>query len=149
MKRKMNEVIGVMKHGDIGKLATQAKMNSSALTLVLNGKSNIENYPLLVPVLKDYLIKRKAELQSEFELAEHSKALYKDLALTPPTDEELLKRSLTRLKLQSMKPVKLLEVNEKLSLRIGTPHHEEWRKEEWEDFAETIADKLGLKGRRR
>ena len=145
MKRKMNEVIGVMKHGDLSKLASLAKMNQSALTLVLNGKSNIENYPLLVPVLKDYLNKRKTELQSEFELTEHSKALYKELSLTPPTDEELLRKNLTRRKLYNMKTVKLLEVNEKLGLRIGTAKYEDWGNREWENFAETIADKIGLR----
>ena len=153
MKRKMNEVIGVLKHGDLGKLAEAAKMNSSALTLVLNGKSNIENYPALVPVLKDYITKRKIELQSEFELTEHSKTLYKELSLTPPTDEELLKKSITRGRLMSIvdheQYNKLLNLNEKLSLRIGTTHNENWSHRDWESFASAIADKLGLKERRR
>jgi len=147
MKRKMNNIIGLLKHGDLGIIADEAKMNPTTLTDVLQGRKNIESYSSLVPVLKSYVTRRKEELQGEVDLVKHTDEVYKELNLKPPTNEELLKKSLNWYMLDHMNESKLLEVNEELGLRISTKDSDDWGSGDWDDFIEKIGVKIGLKER--
>jgi len=153
MKTKMVHLMSLIKYGDLTKLASQAKISPATLSQIINGKLNIENYPTLVPILGEYVKRRTIELKGEFDLLEETKQACQQLNIIPISEELELKKKLTRFKLFQMVDHKntsgLLDVNEKLGLKIATQHHDDWNHEDWESFALTIADKLKLPKRKR
>lgn len=149
MKTQMVELMSLIKYGDMTKLAHDAKISPSTLSNIINGKTNIEAYPQLPKILGDYVVRRAIELQGEFDLLAATKETCKKLGVVPLTDEEVLKKKLTYFRINRMSPGKLLEVNEKLNLRLKIQRNEEWGSGDWEDFALAICDKLGLKEIRR
>lgn len=149
MKTKMYPLIALIKYGDMVKLAHQANVTPATLSNIVNGKLSIEGYPSVIPVIGEYVKKRTIEMQGQFDMAEVTKEACVKLGIVPPTEEELLKKKLTFFRINHMTKTKLLEVNEKLGLRLKTQNHEDWSRGETEDFAYAICDKLGLKENRR
>jgi len=149
MKTKWIHLLSLIKYGDLGKLANEAKISPSILSGILNGKVSAEAYPQLPKILGDYAVKRTIELQGEFDAIKQTKEACEKLGLEPLTEEEILKKKLTRYRLSVMRSTKLLEVNEKLGLRINTQRSNEWGDRDWDDFAQKIGDKIGLKEQRK
>ena len=147
MKTKMNKIIGLLKYGDLRLIASLAKMNQTAVTNVLYGRSNIENYPKLVLALTAYLNKREKDLQSEYGLTKQADEIYKRLELEEPTDEEILKKRLNWYVLDHMNEARILEVNEELGLRISTTGCDDWDRDDWDNFIEKVGKRVGLKER--
>ena len=147
MKTKMNKIIGLLKHGDLGRIADLAKMNQTAVTNVLHGRSDLESYPSLVAALTVYVARRVKELQDEQGLTKQLEEAYKSLKLKEPTDEEILRRGLNWFTLEHMNEARLLEVNEKLNLRISVSDCDDWDSDDWADFTEKVGVKVGLKKR--
>jgi len=145
MKTKMVHLMSLIKFGDLTKLADQAKMNPATLSQIINGKLNIENYPMLVPILGEYVKRRTIELKGEFDLLEETKQACQQLNILPLSEEMELKKKLTWYRLSKMSTPRLLEINEKLNLRLKTQGHEDWGNRQWEAFIDDIAYKLRLK----
>jgi plasmid maintenance system antidote protein VapI len=149
MKTQMVELMSLIKYGDMVKLAHQANVTPATLSNIINGKLSIETHPSVIPIIGEYVKKRTIEMQGQFDLLQATKEACKKLGIVPLTEEEQLKKKLTFHRINHMRPPKLLEVNEKLGLRIKIQHSEDWGRGDWEDFAQAICDKLGLKERRR
>jgi len=149
MKTKMVELKSFIKYGDLTKLAHLAKISPTTLSNIIDGKVSMESYPELPKILGEYVVQRTKELQGQVDLAEQTREAAKKLNLLLPTEDDMYKKKLTFFRIKHMSPAKLLEVNEKLYLRVKTQHSEDWSRGDWEDFAFAIIDKLGLKERRR
>lgn len=149
MKTQMVELMSLIKYGDMVKLAHQANVTPATLSNIINGKLSIENHPSVIPIIGEYVKKRTIEMQGQFDLLQETKEACKKLGIVPLTEEEQLKKKLTFHRISQMKPAKLLEVNEKLGLRVKTQNSDDWSRGDWEDFALAICAKLGLKERRR
>lgn len=149
MKTQMVELMSLIKYGDMVKLAHQANVTPATLSNIINGKLSIETHPSVIPVIGEYVKKRAIEMQGQFDLLEATKETCKKLGIVPLTEEEQLKKKLTFFRISQMKPAKLLEVNEKLGLRVKTQNSDDWSRGDWEDFALAICAKLGLKERKR
>jgi hypothetical protein len=145
MKTKMVHLMSLIKFGDLTKLADQAKLRPATLSQIINGKLNIENYPMLVPILGEYVKRRTIELKGEFDLLEETKQACQQLNILPLSEEMDLKKKLTWHRLTRMSTLRLLEVNETLNLRLKTQGHEDWGDRQWDDFMQDIAHKLNLK----
>jgi hypothetical protein len=151
MKTKWVELMSLVKYGDMTKLANKAKVPVNVLSNIISGRTDIENYPEVPKVLGDYVVQRTKELQGNFDLLEQTKEACKKLGIVPATEEELMKKKISRFKLNQMldhrRYEKLLELNDKLGLRLKTQHYEDWGGGEWEDFADEIAIRLNIKKR--
>ena len=147
MKNKMNKIIGLLKHGDLGRIASLAKMNQTAVTNVLYGRSDIESYPSLVGALSDYVTLRVDDLKNEQGLIKQIDEAYKNLKLKEPTDEDIMRKGLNWYSLEHMNEARILEVNEKLNLRVSVSGVDDWDSDDWNDFVEKVGKRVGLKER--
>ena len=118
MKRIMNKVIGVLKFGDRQMLAKQAGISPGVLGDILNGKKDISSYPAVASVLREYINKRKQEMVTEEELNGQLDDLYKNIDIQPPTDEDIIFKTLTSIKISRMNRPQVLALIEHKGLKI-------------------------------
>ena len=140
MKRRMNDIIGLLKRGDLLKIAQDAKVDPSLISNIIHGRRDIENYPNVSEALIRYVKNRGTELTTESKLSAVTSEVYSKLKMKPPTDEEILLRNLTAQKISRMKRSELLLVIQERGLRIKVKDFEDD-----EDLREEVIEKLGLK----
>lgn len=140
MKRRMNDIIGLLKRGDLLKIAHDAKVDPSVVSNIIHGRRDIENYPNVSEALIRYVKNRATELTQESKLSAATSEVYSKLKLKPPTDEELLLRNLTAQKIARMKRSELLLVIQERGLRIKVKEFEDD-----DELRDEIIEKLGLK----
>lgn len=140
MKRKMNDIIGLLKRGDLQKIAADAKVDPSVVSNIIHGRRDIENYPNVSEALIRYVKNRANELTAESKLTVATSEVYSKLKMKPPTDQELLLRNLTAQKIARMKRADLLLVIQERGLRIKAKEFEDD-----DDLRDEVIEKLGLK----
>lgn len=140
MKRRMNDIIGLLKRGDLLKIAQDAKVDPSLISNIIHGRRDIENYPNVSEALIRYVKNRAQELTQESKLSVATSEVYSKLKIKPPTDQELLLRNLTAQKIARMKRNDLLLVIQERGLRIKAKDFEDD-----EDLRDEVIEKLGLK----
>jgi len=136
----MNEVIGLMRRGDIQDLAKKAKIHPNALTRILYGKADIASYPSFPPVLLEFISMRDKEMEGEAEVLVKAGELYKKLAIAPPSDEDLMIKNLNPSSLDRMSREELLIVVERKKLDTKV---KDYKVDETEELREAIAEGLG------
>ena len=141
----MNKLIGLLKKGDRTMLSQKANIASSTLAKVLNGQIDITVYPVLASAIREYINKREQELVAEEEINNQLDALYKKIDVVPPTDEELLLKGLTSIRIDRMTRPELLVVVEGKAISIKKAELAEM---DLEELAEEIKDQLGFEARR-
>ena len=140
MKRRMNDIIGLLKRGDLLKIAQDAKVDPSLISNIIHGRRDIENYPNVSEALIRYVKGRADELTKESKLSAVTSEVYAKLKMKPPTDEEILLRNLTAQKIYRMKRAELLLVIQERGLRIKVKDFEDD-----DDLREEVIERLGLK----
>ncbi len=145
MRRKMNKLIGLLKKGDRTMLSQKANIASSTLSKVLNGQIDITVYPVLASAIREYINKREQELVAEEEINNQLDALYKKIDVVPPTDEELLLKGLTSIRIDRMTRPELLVVVAGKAISIKKAELAEM---DLQELAEEIKDQLGFEARR-
>ncbi len=126
-------------------LSQKANIASSTLAKVLNGQIDITVYPVLASAIREYINKREQELVAEEEINNQLDALYKKIDVVPPTDEELLLKGLTSIRIDRMTRPELLVVVEGKAISIKKAELAEM---DLEELAEEIKDQLGFEARR-
>jgi hypothetical protein len=142
MKQKMTKILGLMSHGDGKSLAEQAKVTPSVLSDILNGKKDILSYPSVASVLREFINKREQEIASQEELNRQLDNIYKKIDIMPMTEDDLLVKRLTSVKIMRMSRKDLLTVIEKKALKISK---QEIKDMDNEELVDEIIDQLNLK----
>lgn len=140
MKRKMNDIIGLLKRGDLQDIAQAAKVDPSLVSNIIHGRRDIENYPAVSQALIDYVKRREKELQAESKLSAATAEVYSKLKIKPPTDEQLLLRNLNAQKISRLDRDQLLFVIQEKRLKIKTKEFDDI-----DDLRDEVIDRLGLK----
>ena len=141
----MNKLIGLLKKGDRTMLSQKANIASSTLSKVLNGQIDITVYPVLASTIREYINKREQELVAEEEINNQLDALYKKIDVVPPTDEELLLKGLTSIRIDRMTRPELLVVVEGKAISIKKAELAEM---DLEELAVEIKNQLGFEARK-
>ncbi len=118
MKRIMNRVIGLLEFGDRQKLAEKAGIPATTFSDILNGKKDISSYPAVASVLREYINKRKQEMVTEEELHSQLDDLYKNIDIQPPTDEDIIFKTLTSIKIARMNRPQIMALIAHKGLKI-------------------------------
>ena len=139
MKRIMNKVIGILKFGDRKMLAEQAGIPATILSDILNGKKDLSSYPTLATVLREFINKRLQEMVAEEELNSQLDDLYKNINIQPPTNEDIIFKTLTSIKISRMNRPQLTALITHKGLKIT-----DIKNLDLEELQDQIIDDLGL-----
>lgn len=142
----MNDIIGLLKRGDLLQIAEDASaigkrnVEPSLVSNIIHGRRDIEGYPHISQALRDYVKRRERELQEESKLVAATAEVYSKLKMKPPSDEELLLRNLNAQKISRLNRQQLIFLIGQKRLKIKAKDHEDD-----DDLREAVINSLGLK----
>lgn len=130
---------GILRHGDVTKLAKQSKLSKPVVSDILRGKRAITGHPALASCLREFINKRKQELLYENGYLEDLDSLYKEVQVAPMTQEDFDFKFLTEVKVMRMSKTDLKRLIEYKSLDIDKREINELLQE---DLATRVWDEL-------